>query len=183
MLPERANEAVPRVLVICGPPDFDAGLPAGSLWDLAEALAGANDVILAIPEITQASHPGFAVVFYNRRNIKLLARDSDMAVFSHSVLATHPQLMELGSLKAVQARDLAQGKVVGGRPLAADDIVASLDEGEMIVLSPAARAEANAGFAYYLERIGHHLRAGGPLRAASRGGSLIKRKIRKRQRM
>ncbi len=70
-------------------------------WLLAESLSLEADIILALPELTRMSHPMFAVVYYNRRNIDLIARDSDAVVCDPVVIKRHPALVNTGASFAI----------------------------------------------------------------------------------
>jgi hypothetical protein len=87
----------------------EADIPESSGWRLAAALAKIQDVILAVPERTGLSHRDFAIVYYNRRNIALIAADSDAVVLDARTLTRLPQLIATGTpvaagLEAVSAR-------------------------------------------------------------------------------
>ena len=75
--------------------------PASRCWQLAGALAKTQEVILAVPEVTGLSHHGFAVVYYNHRNIGMISRDSDAVVCDAAVLREHPSLINAGAPVAV----------------------------------------------------------------------------------
>ena len=86
-----------RVLVACsGQPET-----TDRSWLMAEALSSRHDVILAVPAVTGLSHRKFAVVYYNARNLWLIARDSDVVVCDPAVLAAQPQLLKAGKPVAV----------------------------------------------------------------------------------
>jgi hypothetical protein len=110
-----------RVLVVCSqtPDDREPGAPdqqkpgtpdrqesgaaenqaaggATRCWRLAEALAGSHDVILALPTVSQFFHEQFAVVFYNHRNIGMMASDSDVVVCDAAVTALYHKLLDAG---------------------------------------------------------------------------------------
>lgn len=167
-----------RLLIISGTADFDAGSQAGSSWDLAQALAGHHDVILAVPEVTGASHPQFAVIYYSRRNIGLLVRDSDIAVFGRGVFAGYPTLGEMGVLKTAPAPAVRAGALDSGSPFPIDR--KTLDEvaqNELFLLRPSTPVAAAKGISHYINRFRRHLRQGGARQVAVRGRALIKRKI------
>ena len=44
-------------------------------WALAEALSANRDVILALPKLSDFPTASFAIVYYNSRNIAMVARD------------------------------------------------------------------------------------------------------------
>ena len=71
--------------------------PAARCWQLAEALADFHDVILALPEVTGLSHRRFAVLYYNSRNLAMMAKDSDAVVVDAAVILNHPGVIEAGS--------------------------------------------------------------------------------------
>lgn len=193
-----------RVLIITGEPahgpdaiDVDAGReaagqgvvpasgPVGAgqyhlAWTLAEALARACDVILAVPEKTGLSHPGFAVVYYTRRNIGLLASASEVVICDREVLDRNPFLNETSRPVAASLKNLAGGdidSILAGRA-AESRMESGTDEPDMFIWrSPS--AVPDKGLRYYLGRLRYHLRTGGARGAVSRGGSLIKRKKRR----
>jgi len=108
---EMMSSLTSRVLVACGQvpePVEGAGVPPARCWSLAETLAESYDIILAVPAITELSHKRFAVVYFTGRNIRLVARDSDVVVCDAAVLAQHPHLLDSGKPLAI---DLA-----GSRP-------------------------------------------------------------------
>ena len=87
----------------------EADIPESTGWRLAAALAKIQDVILAVPELTGLSHRDFAVVYYNRRNIALVAADSDAVILAARTLTRLPQIVATGTpvaagLEAVSAR-------------------------------------------------------------------------------
>lgn len=88
------------MLVISGTAVPESDL-ANRSWRLAELLSRVADIILAVPELTGLSHAGFAVVFYNRRNIGMIARDSDAVVCDPDVIKAHPFIINTGAPVAV----------------------------------------------------------------------------------
>ncbi|MDO8736376.1 MAG: hypothetical protein Q7K29_04760 [Thermoleophilia bacterium] len=90
-----------RVLVVCSKAPGPDGAPGDRCWLLAEALASAHDVILALPRVTQLFHEDFAVVYYNARNVGLVAHDSDVVVCDSEALESHARLVEAGKPVAV----------------------------------------------------------------------------------
>lgn len=153
--------------------------PAGfrSAWELAESLSGPYDVILAVPEKTLLSHPDFAVVYFNRRNIGLLAHDSEVVICPVSVIERHPFLVEEVQPVRVgleELRGAGLGGILAGTGIA--DQPPGSATGELAVWrSPG--AQSHKGIRYYMGRLRYHLRAGGARTAARQSGSLIKRKI------
>ena len=153
--------------------------PAGfrSAWELAESLSGPYDVILAVPEKTLLSHPDFAVVYFNRRNIGLLAHDSEVVICPVSVIDLHPFLVQevrpvltgLAELKDAGLEEILAGRGAGGKQ------PGSTGAQLAVWLSPG--AQSHKGIRYYMGRLRHHLKTGGARGAAGQGGSLIKRKI------
>ncbi|MHB0866271.1 MAG: hypothetical protein ACYC6B_01585 [Thermoleophilia bacterium] len=176
-LPDSRSAAGHRLLIISGTTDFDAVTETGSAWDLARSLASDHDVILAVPEVTRLSHPRFAVVYYNARNLGLLVRDSDVAVFGRGVFAGYPSLREMGELKTAPAPAVRAGALDGGSPFPVDR--KTLDEvaqDELFLLIPFKPAVAT-GISLYLKRIRRRLRQGGVRRASVHGGAGKRRKI------
>lgn len=179
----------PRVLIAGSAADVEAGAAASGAWRLAESLAAANDVILAFPAHTGAQSAQFAVIYYNQRNLGLLARDSDAVIFAADVLQANPDLADLGPIESVPAvrineaelktseEDLACGPARDRQRAAA--VVPREDEpGEkLLVLRPYPPREAGRGIGHYMSSLRRHLREGGVKRVASRAGALIKRII------
>lgn len=167
-----------RLLVVSSEDIAPAGSGAESIWGLTEALSRENDVILAVPGISESSHPGFAVVYYNRRNLSLLARDSDAVILETAVVADHPFFKEGGELLTADWDSITEG----------------ISEGMMAVEDPAARltgstAAEQAGFLvwippvekrgplHYLRRLRFHLRYGGVRHTFAYGAARIRRKL------
>lgn len=103
-----------RVLVVAAAAGTDPA--TGRAWGLAEALAAGHDVILALPAVTGLTHPAFAIVYYNRRNLALMVRDSDAVVCEAAAAADQPFLLEQGRPVAL---DLAAIPPEAGLPAAA----------------------------------------------------------------
>jgi len=95
-----------RALIVCSKVPAPEGATGDRCWSLAESLAPAHDVILALPEVTQLFHEDFAVVYYNARNVGLVARDSDVAVCDAEALESNPQLVDAGIPVAVDVSDI-----------------------------------------------------------------------------
>ena len=99
-----------RILVVSGRAvTAGADIPDSRSWLLAAALARSQDVILAVPERTVLSHRDFAVVYYNRHNVTLIAADSDAVVLDAATLVRFPLIVNAGppvaaGLEAVSAR-------------------------------------------------------------------------------
>jgi len=167
-----------RVLIVSDSQDADSDLTAGGLWHLAEALSPRNDVILAFPRRTGAQHADFAVIYYNQRNLGLLAADSDVVILAPGVRETNPPLISLGKFRVLTAGQiLSEGLLPPGlreMPAGAEDLGA----GGLVVLWPDAPA-GPSGAGHHWRRLRYHLQHGGILRVASRGGALIKRRLRK----
>ncbi|MFA5808959.1 MAG: hypothetical protein WC935_01300 [Thermoleophilia bacterium] len=151
--------------------------PYHRAWTLAEGLSRVCDVILAVPEKTGPSHPGFAVVYYTRRNIGLLASASEVVICDREVLESNPLLSETSLPLAASLKNLAGGdidSVLAGRATESN-MEAGPEEPDMFIWRPPS-AVPDKGLRYYLGRLRYHLRTGGVRGAASRGGSLLKRK-------
>lgn len=151
--------------------------PYHNAWTLAEALSATHDVILAVPEKTGHSHRNFAVVYYTRRNIGLLAAASEVVICDRKVLDRNPFLAETScpipaSLKNLAASDI-DSVLEGGD--AENHREPGKDEAGMFIWrSPS--TVPDKGLRYYLARLRYHIRTDGVRGAVSRGGSLIKRK-------
>lgn len=131
--------------------------PAGRCWRLVEELSGGHDVILALPRTTGYTHRRVTVLYYNRRNIRLLAESSDVVFCEPSVLAAHPALAETG------------------RP-----IITSLEvpAGGLDLPAP---PEKRRGLLHYARRFRYHMRTSG-LRAMLSYGFMVLRSRLKRKR-
>ena len=118
---EMQSSLTSRVLVAGSEPP-EASDPLASpdrCWPLAEALAAVHDVILAVPAVTGLYHHSFTVVYYNSRNLWLVARDSDVVVCDAAVLAGHPLLLKAEKPLAV---DLAGVPLPGEAGAALNEI-------------------------------------------------------------
>lgn len=115
-----------------------AGRSPGPAWSLAETLSRGHDIILAVPRLTKASHPRFAVIYYNRRNIGLIARDCDIVIFSPGALEKNPSLAKTGPLVAVPAHLVKEGNFRGVLPVSgpAEPQSQSAGSGDLLVLRP-----------------------------------------------
>lgn len=95
---EQEADSVGRRILIVGSeavgPDSES--PAVGCWRLAEELSGEHDVILALPATTDFAHDDFAVIYYNKRNIRLIAGGCDIVFCDEAVLDSHPTLAEAG---------------------------------------------------------------------------------------
>lgn len=83
-----------RVLAVVG--DAESAPADSRAWGLAEALAASHDVVLALPAVTGLSHDAFAVIYYNSRNLALLAKDSDVVVCDAAIAGGYQSLFEQG---------------------------------------------------------------------------------------
>ncbi|MHB1390846.1 MAG: hypothetical protein ACYCXF_06365 [Thermoleophilia bacterium] len=167
--PDSRKSSGHRLLVISGTADINTVSAVGSAWDLARRLSLAHDVILAVPEVTGLSHPRFAVVYYNRRNIGLLVRDSDIAVFGRGVFTDHPALREMGVLRTAPAPVLMTGNLDSGSPFPVEG--KTLDEvaqDELFLLEPYRPAVAT-GISLYIKRFRRRLHWVATGRTAARG--------------
>ncbi|MHB9112167.1 MAG: hypothetical protein ACYC4D_06015 [Thermoleophilia bacterium] len=114
-----------RVLVVCGNtpgPDEAAG---DRCWLLAESLASAHDVILALPQVSELFHKDFAVVYYNARNVGLVARDSDVVICDAAALESHVKLIDAGKPVAM---DLTGAESMAAGMPAADFFICQSEE-------------------------------------------------------
>lgn len=148
-------------------------VPPVPAWGLAEALSRDYDVILTTPATGKASHPGFAVVYYNRRNLGLLSRDSDLVLVEAPLVNDYDFFSETGKLFNAD-----WDTIIGG----------SLSEPALLPLELAGSAGPGPdfkvwipplekkGFSYYLGRLRFHFRAGGIRRVLSRGVAAASRK-------
>jgi len=90
-----------RVLVVCSRTPGPDDTTGDRCWQLAESLASANDVILALPQVSELFHENFTVVYYNARNVGLVARDSDLVICDAGALESHARLVDSGKPIAV----------------------------------------------------------------------------------
>jgi glycosyltransferase involved in cell wall biosynthesis len=67
-------------------------------WEIAAALAGENDVTLAVPGATDRSHANFKVVPYNDKSLTRLIPDYDVVVASGYLVERHPSLAQASHL-------------------------------------------------------------------------------------
>lgn len=164
----------PRVLVISSEKD-GAGIDtaANDCWRLAKDLAARHDVMLALPIITEASHPAFAVVYYNRRNISLLARDSDLVVCDQGVPADNQFFTRKGRFEEAGPADLREGWLPESDDLKAGAGSLNGKAGYLVWIP----FKEKRGVSYYLGRARFHFETGGLWRTLSRGLHLVKRKI------
>jgi len=151
--------------------------PYLSIWQLAEALAADYDVILALPEKTRLSHPGFAVVYYNRRSAGLLASTSDIVICEKSVLESNPLMAETAQPVQAGLKTLLNGDIETVMAEGAtEDIPQGSDEPVMLIWKTAA-AETDKGLRYYFARLRYHISTGGARSALARGATLMKKKM------
>ncbi|GBE58083.1 hypothetical protein BMS3Abin01_01011 [bacterium BMS3Abin01] len=143
-------------------------------WRLAEALSAGHDVILCMPAITAVSHPGFAVVYYNQRNLSLLARDSDMVLVQSGAAEAHAFFSESGKLFAADWGTIIAGRLPAGQPPAAGEAPADNGGPDFLVWLPPVERK---GPVYYFRRLRFHLETLGWRRTARRGWSLVSGKI------
>ncbi|RJQ43901.1 MAG: hypothetical protein C4534_07245 [Gaiellales bacterium] len=85
--------------------------------EIAEALSREYDVILALPATTSYTHPDFAVIYYNQRNLGLVAQDSELVVCGRDIFAANsffsdgaavpasPTLLKRGIIEAAGGGD------------------------------------------------------------------------------
>lgn len=152
--------------------DREGDLPPG--WELAEALSRDYDVILAAPAAGGASHPDFAVVYYNRRNLALLSRDSDLVLLEAPVVNDYDFYSDTGKLLRADWDTIISGNLSGNalRPLGSGSSGATGPEFRVWV-----PPDEKRGLSHYLGRLRFHMRTGGPGRVLGRGASLVKSKL------
>lgn len=95
------SELTTRVLVVCSEAPGPDGADGDRCWQLAESLASAHDVILGLPQVSELCHPDFTVVYYNARNVGLVAQDSDVVICDAGALEKHARLVDAGKPVAV----------------------------------------------------------------------------------
>lgn len=95
----------------------DTASPEGDHWDeaweMASALARDHDVILALPAATSHTHRDFAVIYYNQRNLGLVAKDSEAVVSSADIIAANTFFTSSGSIVTANASQLRRGILAG----------------------------------------------------------------------
>lgn len=114
-----------RVLVVCGNAVVPDDIAGDRCWMLAESLAAAHDVILALPQVSELFHDDFAVVYYNARNVGLVARDSDVVICDAAALGAHARLIDVGKPVAM---DLAGVDITSADLPAADFFFCQTEE-------------------------------------------------------
>ncbi len=164
-----------RVLVVASEKvDSPEAAVDNASWRLAEALSGGHDVILCMPAISTVSHPGFAVVYYNQRNLGLLARDSDVVLVQSGAAGALSFFSDSGKLFAVDWGTLIAGRLPAGQPPDAGE--ARADNGDPAFLAWLPPVERK-GPAFYSRRLRFHFQTGGWRRIARHAWSLASRKI------
>ncbi|MBI5870915.1 MAG: hypothetical protein HZB44_08205 [Actinobacteria bacterium] len=113
-----------RVLVVCSNTPGPGEAAGDRCWLLAESLASAHDVILALPQVSELFHEDFAVVYYNARNVGLVARDSDVVICDATALESHLSLIDAGKPVAM---DLTGADIAANLP-AADFFICQSEE-------------------------------------------------------
>ena len=106
----QGNNGRVRVLVVSNS-DIEAAGGGDSNREIAEALARDYDVILALPSATNYTHSGFAVIYYNQRNLVLVARDSELVICDKDVFAANRFFTDSGSIAAANLPRLRQGVI------------------------------------------------------------------------
>lgn len=167
------NNSRPRVLVISNqemPPEDDRDHEAR---DIALALSRDHDVILALPATTGFTHRDFAVIYYNRRNLGLVAQDSDAVVCGREIVEANRFFSDGGSIAVVSLPRLRQGMIESiGSPngLAANGR-------QYYVWTPPEQA-APSGAGHFLARLSYLLRQGGVRYTVRRGWAAARRRRR-----
>lgn len=100
-LEQTTSSPASRVLVVCSRTPGPDDVAGDRCWQLAESLASAHDVILALPQVSELFHEDFTVVYYNSLNVGLVARDSDVVVCDAGVLESNARLVDAGKPVAV----------------------------------------------------------------------------------
>ena len=148
-----------RILVVgseaVGP---DSKSPAAGCWRLAEELSGGHDVILALPATTSYAHRDFAVLYYNNRNIRLIAGGCDIVFCDEAVLESYPALAEAG-VPVVSSLEVPPGG---------------------LTLPPVVKK--GRGPRHYLKRFRYHMRTSGLMAVLRYSFMLLKNRLKGRLR-
>jgi hypothetical protein len=164
-----------RVLVVeSGELEDEAAAAVSEAYRLAEAMSRDHDVILAVPAVSSVSNPGFAIVYYNQRNLALLARDSDVVLLRPALADEYDFFRESGKLFESDWGTIIAGVLPGGMPPMAGKGGTAEGSRRFLAWEPPA---VGKGPAYYLHRLRYHLQAGGWHQAARRAWFLVRRKL------
>lgn len=150
------NNGRTRVLVIS---DRDIPLEDGGdheARDIAAALARDHDVILALPATTGFSHRDFAVIYYNRRNLGLVAKDSEAVICGREVFEANGFFNDSGRAAVASLPRLRQGVI---EAIASPDALAATGKQYYIWTPP--EPVAPSGIGHSLARLRFLLRQGG----------------------
>lgn len=169
---ETINDRV-RVLVVSDTAEPDSG-QWDAVWKVAAALAREHDVILALPAATSYSHTDFAVIYYNQRNLGLVAKDSEAVVCGGDIIADHSFFTDDGSIVPTSVTLLRQGflRERAGEPARAEDPAAG---GYYIWFPP--EEKNKHGVSHYGKKLRYYLHKGGVRYTAARALKSVKRRL------
>lgn len=153
-IPTEEENARLRVLVVSDAIVSPDGDPGGEAWEIAEALSRDYDVILALPGATSYTHGDFAVIYYNQRNLGLVARDSEAVICGRDILEANSFFRAAGSVAPTSRARLRQGVIEGVAAPAA-----ATGDSYYIWLPPEDQDQRGAG--HYLARLRFHKQRGG----------------------
>lgn len=166
-----------RVLIIAAGDDTGQSEQPEAARRLAGALAPGHDVVLAVPVVGGPADRSFAVVYYNRRNLALLARDSDVVIPGPGAAEQHPELLELGPVAASPLSALMEGDLGHGRRLERSAGTGEINADELFIIRPVPARPPKRGLSYYRARFRYLMRTGGPRYVAARAAAKLKRKM------
>lgn len=142
-------------------------------WSMATALSRDHDVILALPATSSHTHPDFAIIYYNQRNLGLVAKDSEAVVCDSSIVAANPFFISSGSIIPADAIRLRMG-VLGGSDAALEQ-QEDPPEGYYIWVPPEEKpAGASAG---YMKKIRYYMHKGGVRYTVRRALASLRRRL------
>lgn len=167
------NNGRPRVLVISSQNIRLEDDRDDEARDIAAALARDHDVILALPATTGFTHRDFAVIYYNQRNLVLVAKDCEAVVCGREVVEANSFFNDSGSIAVASLPRLRQGVIENiGNPngLAAN--------GKQYYVWTPPEQVAPSGAGHFLARLRYLLRQGGVRYTVRRGLAAARRRRR-----
>lgn len=167
-----AKDRKVRVMVVTSratPPQEEGDNRA---WKVAEALSRSHDVILALPATTDFTHRQFAVIYYNQRNLGLIARDSDVVICDRDAARSHDFFTTSGSISPAPASLLLEGALGGAGPSART----REGDSDYYVWTPP-EEKHRYGPSHYARRLRYYLRTGGVRFTAARALGALRRRL------
>lgn len=159
-----------RVLVVTAADVHEQQGAPPPAWELAETLSREYDVILTTPATGAASHPDFAVIYYNRRNLALLAGDSDLVLVEAPIVRDYDFFSGTGKLFNADWDSIISGNLSESALLPPGQRTPGDGERHFMAWAP---PHEKRGLSYYLGRVRFHMRAGGLRRVLSRGMAAV----------